>query len=115
MLEQLEEIKSKALGELEGIDSTKELEAWQICYLGRKSELTGILRSLATVSLEERKVVGARANAIKASLEASFGQKKQALLEGQLAAAKRETVDVTLPGRPFLVGHLHPINQQSPI
>ncbi len=111
MINQLEELRLKALDELEGISNTKGLEAWRVRYLGKKSQLTNMLRSLATVSLEERKTAGARANAIKANLEAGFGQKKQALLEGQLAAARREAVDITLPGRPFPVGHLHPITQ----
>jgi len=108
---EVEELKANALRELEGINNIKELESWQVRYLGRKSNLTGILRSLATLPLEERKVVGARANEVKANLENSFGQKEQSLREAQLTLAKREAVDVTLPGRPFPVGHLHPITQ----
>jgi len=108
---EVEELKANALRELEGINNIKELESWQVRYLGRKSNLIGILRSLATLPLEERKVVGARANEVKANLENSFGQKEQSLREAQLTLAKREAVDVTLPGRPFPVGHLHPITQ----
>jgi phenylalanyl-tRNA synthetase alpha chain len=111
MLEQIEELRLKALRELEGIDSTKELEAWQVGYLGRKSNLTQVLRSLATLPLEERKVVGARANEVRAALEAGLGQKEQALREAQLTSAEREAIDITLPGRPFPVGHLHPMTQ----
>ena len=104
MLEQIEELRLKALRELEGIDSTKELEAWQVGYLGRKSNLTQVLRSLATLPLEERKVVGARANEVRAALEAGLGQKEQALREAQLTSAEREAIDITLPGRPFPIG-----------
>jgi len=111
MLEQIEELRLKALRELEGIDSTKELEAWQVGYLGRKSNLTQVLRSLATLPLKERKVVGARANEVRAALEAGLGQKEQALREAQLTSAEREAIDITLPGRPFPVGHLHPMTQ----
>ena len=52
-MEQLEELKVNALQELEGINSINELEAWRVHYLGKKSELTNILRSLATLPLED--------------------------------------------------------------
>jgi len=112
MLQQLEELKLNSLQELEGIDHIKELEAWRVRYLGKKSELTKILRSLATFPFEERKAVGAFANEVKAKLEGSLEQKGQILRERQLTTtAKEEHIDITLPGRPFPVGRLHPITQ----
>ncbi len=112
MLPQLEELKQKALQELEGISNIKELESWRVCYLGKKSELTQILRSLGRLPLDDRKAVGSRANEVKAYLENSLEQKGLAIGEMQLAAsAKREAIDITLPGRPFPMGHLHPITQ----
>jgi phenylalanyl-tRNA synthetase alpha chain len=112
MLEELEELKLKALQELELISHIKELESWRVRYLGKKSSLTGILRSLGTLPLAERKTIGARANQVKAELENSFQQKEQLLRELQLATeAKKEVIDVTLPGRPVPVGRLHPITQ----
>ncbi len=69
MLQQLEELKLNALQELEGINNVKELESWRVHYLGRKSHLTKVLRSLATLQLEEKKAVGARANEVKSYLE----------------------------------------------
>ncbi len=111
MITQLEELKVNALQELEGIHNVKELELWRVRYLGKKSGLTNVLRSLATLPMEERKTVGARANEVKANLEGSLRQKEQALHEAELVSAKREVVDVTLPGRPFPVGRLHPITQ----
>ncbi|MBI4188334.1 MAG: phenylalanine--tRNA ligase subunit alpha, partial [Chloroflexi bacterium] len=72
MLEQLEELRLKALHGLEGVNNIKELEAWRVNYLGKKSKLTNSLRSLATLPLEERKIAGARANELKTSLEDSF-------------------------------------------
>ncbi len=112
MINQLEEVKLKALHELAGISNTKELESWRIHYLGKKSELTRVLRGLATLSLEERKTVGAQANRLKADLESSLGQKEQALQEAQLVtSAKKEHIDITLPGRPLPMGRLHPITQ----
>lgn len=108
----LEDLKLGALQELEGINNSKELESWRVRYLGKKSELTKVLRSLATLSLEERKSVGAQANSVKADLEESFQQKSQALQTAELAlSAEREHFDITLPGHPFPIGRLHPITQ----
>ncbi len=112
MLQQLEEIKSNALRDLEGINNIKELDSWRIHHLGKKSSLTGILRSLATLSLAERKTVGARANEVKVYLEDSLKQRGEALREAQLAAsAEEEPIDITLPGRHLPIGRLHPITQ----
>jgi len=112
MLQQLEELKSNALKELADITNSQQLESWRVRYLGKKSNLTRILRSLATLPLAERKAVGAYANEVKVYLEDNLKQKGQALREVQLAAsAKREAIDITLPGRPFAIGRLHPITQ----
>ncbi|MBI2831953.1 MAG: phenylalanine--tRNA ligase subunit alpha [Chloroflexi bacterium] len=112
MLNQLEQLKSGALQELEAIKDSKELEAWRVRYLGRKGELTAVLRGLASLPIEERKAVGALANQIKTHLEETIEFKNQALEAAQLAAAARTTdIDISLPGRPYPVGHLHPITQ----
>jgi phenylalanyl-tRNA synthetase alpha chain len=111
MADRIDELKEKALGELDSIQNTKELESWRVQYLGKKSELIQVLRSLATLPLEERRLVGAQANEVKANLEAGLKQKEQAIREAQLALAESESIDVTLPGRPFPVGRLHPITQ----
>jgi phenylalanyl-tRNA synthetase alpha chain len=112
MLEQIEELKQKALLELDGIDNVSDLESWRVHYLGKKSELTKILRSLATLSIEERKAVGASANRVKTFLEDSAGEKGQALRDAQLTVKVTETaLDISLPGRLYPVGHLHPITQ----
>jgi phenylalanyl-tRNA synthetase alpha chain len=112
MLSQLEELNSKALLELENLKNARELESWRVRYLGKKGSLTTILRSLATLPLEERKTVGARANELKISLEESLKQKEQALREAQVAADRqKEDIDITLPGRPLSIGRLHPITQ----
>lgn len=111
MLKELEELESKALKELGDLSQPNELELWRVRYLGKKSQLTGMLRSLASLSLNERKAVGARANDIKAKLEAGFKEKEQTLREVQLAQAGKKAIDITLPGYPFPVGRLHPITQ----
>lgn len=112
MLEQLEGLKSNALQELGDINSLEELESWRVRYLGRKSQLTNLLRSLAALPLAEKKAVGARANRVKSCFEDSLGQKGQALRQLELAvSAEADHIDVTLPGRHLATGRLHPITQ----
>ncbi|MBN2186711.1 MAG: phenylalanine--tRNA ligase subunit alpha [Dehalococcoidia bacterium] len=112
MLEQLEELHTQALNELGKIDNIAELESWRVCYLGKKKGLPQILRSLSTLSLEERKRVGAKANEIKKSLELILTEKKRGLEEASvISLVDREKLDVTLPGRPIPTGRLHPITQ----
>jgi len=113
MLKQLEELKLNALQELEEISDIKQLEPWRVRYLGKKSQLTKILRSLAILPLEERKAVGVFANEVKVKLEDILKQKRQVLREAQLVTTVRgeHIIDVTLPGRSIPVGRLHPITQ----
>ena len=112
MSQQLEELKTNALKQLACIDNAREMENWRVHYLGKKGALTSILRSLGTLPLEERKTVGAQANQLKQLLEDNLQHKEQALREAQLTAHAREAaLDITLPGRPFPTGRLHPITQ----
>jgi len=112
MLQQLKELKSKAIQELESINTINQLKSWRVRHLGKKSNLTQALRSLASLPLGERKVVGAQANQVKVDLEDSLRQKELVLRETQLVvSAKKERIDITLPGRPLPIGHLHPITQ----
>jgi phenylalanyl-tRNA synthetase alpha chain len=112
MNEKITDIKETALKELGGLNGAKDLEAWRVHYLGKKSPLTQILRGLTELSIEERKAVGAAANRLKNLLENSADEKAQALREAQLtSAAQKESIDISLPGRPQSTGHQHIINQ----
>ena len=112
MLDQLKELQLNALQELAEVNHIKELESWRVRYLGKKSELIEVLRSLAALSLAERKTVGACANEVKTNLENSLQQKGQVLREMQLTtSSKEEHIDITLPGYSLLTGRLHPITQ----
>ncbi|MBN2239349.1 MAG: phenylalanine--tRNA ligase subunit alpha [Dehalococcoidales bacterium] len=106
-----EQLKQEALKELASLDDTQSIEAWRVRYLGRKGELTSILRSLSSLPEDERREVGASANKVKASLEKSLKEKEQALKESQLSAVDTEAIDITLPGRPFPEGRIHPITR----
>ncbi|MBI4287746.1 MAG: phenylalanine--tRNA ligase subunit alpha [Chloroflexi bacterium] len=107
----LDELQSKALAELAAIADLKELEAWRVFYLGKKSQLTQTLRGLASLSVDDRRQAGAQANQLKLLLESSFEEKKKTLQQAQLAAARQEYFDVTLAGRPLTLGRLHPVTQ----
>jgi phenylalanyl-tRNA synthetase alpha chain len=112
MLDKIEEIKKQALEQLAGANETKDLEAWRVQYLGKKSPLTQILRGLSGLTVEEKKTVGAAANQLKNLLETVSGEKEQALKEAGLkAAGPKEAIDSSLPGRPFSVGHRHIISE----
>lgn len=93
--------------------ATEQLEEWRTRYLGReRGELTGILKGLGKLPGEQRKIIGAAANQVKAELERLLETRSQELraLE-QTAALERERLDVTLPGRPTPRGHVHPLAQ----
>ncbi|MGA3093914.1 MAG: phenylalanine--tRNA ligase subunit alpha [Dehalococcoidales bacterium] len=110
--QQITDLREKALGELAAITLSSELEAWRVRYLGKKSQLTEILRRLAALSIEERKETGAISNTLKIELESAFKAKEEALREmGIASAASKDAIDISLPGRPFPRGRLHPVSQ----
>jgi phenylalanyl-tRNA synthetase alpha chain len=103
------------------IDATKALaaagdpaalDAWRVEYLGRKGRLTGVLRGLAGLSIDERKSAGAAANALKLELEAAFDDRAEALRRAALQSSiETGMLDVTLPARPHPRGSLHPVTR----
>lgn len=110
--QQINELEAQAYAELADVESAAHLEEWRIRYLGKKSRLTEILRGLATLSIEERKTVGAVSNALKLGLGAALVEREASLRDGELAlAASKDALDISLPGRPFARGHLHPVAQ----
>ena len=112
MQKQLKNLHTQALDELERVNNPRELELWRVRHLGKKSSLIKVLRSLAVLPLEERRKVGAQANVIKKALELSLEDKEKSLQEAILISPlKSQGLDVTLPGRPLLMGRLHPITQ----
>jgi phenylalanyl-tRNA synthetase alpha chain len=111
MLNQVEELATKAFDELAKVSSIDQLEAWRISYLGRKGTVIQILRSLSTLPLKERRLVGARANEVKKTLEAAFDEKKANLEQNLTGKLDHETLDVTLPGQQVTIGRLHPTTQ----
>jgi len=108
MLNQVEEVSSLAHANLHKVTSLEELESWRVRYLGRKSKLISILRSLSDLPLEERRAVGARANEVKSQIEALFAGKKEEIERCVSLTLQHDRIDITLPGEPFQLGRLHP-------
>jgi phenylalanyl-tRNA synthetase alpha chain len=112
MLNEIEKIKINALRELSQIEVAKDLIGWRTTYLGRSSRLTHILRSLSSLLIEERKAVGAAANQVRNLLEASMMAKERPLHDSLIkSATQKESIDISLPGRPYGVGYQHIMSQ----
>ena len=110
MKEQLEAIRQKALNELENAASIQEIEAVRIKLLGKKGELTGILKQMGKLSAEERPVVGQLANVIRSEIEAKIEEDSKAIAQKlQAEKLKAEKIDVTLPGKAKVLGSRHPL------
>ena len=112
MKAQLEQIKINALAALEAAETPAALEELRVRLLGKKGELTAVLKMMGKLSPEERPVMGQLANAVRAEIENKLEERKTAIhaavLEAKLAA---EAIDVTIPGETVAVGHQHPMNQ----
>src|ERR671916_2541480 len=107
--ERIEELKSEALAAVAAADSTAELERVRVHYLGRSAEITGIKKSIGSLSPESRKEVGRAANLASHEIEGALGSRiSEILAEEREARLRAEAVDVTLPGVTFPKGHLHP-------
>ena len=110
MKEQLANIRAQALSAFEGAQSTAELDSLRVQYLGKKGELTAVLKMMGKLSAEERPAMGQLANEVRAALEQALEAKGKELeakaLEDRL---KAEALDVTVPGKAVKEGHRHPM------
>ncbi|MFA6096455.1 MAG: phenylalanine--tRNA ligase subunit alpha [Candidatus Paceibacterota bacterium] len=112
MKNKLEKIKINALKDLKKIASSDELEAFRVKYLGRKSELTAVLRNLKDLPGEEKKSVGEKANEIREVIEAGIEQREAEIKNKEFGEMEeKERIDVTYPGAKMEEGHLHPLTQ----
>ena len=110
MRKMLEEIKAQALRAIEEASDHAALEALRVKYLGKKGELTSVLKQMGSLSAEERPVIGQLANALREMLEQALSDKVSALQESLLEARLRsEAIDVTIPGKRIALGAKHPI------
>ena len=110
MKELMQGLRDSSIKAILEADDVELLESLRVRYLGKKGELTGILRQMGKLSAEERPVMGQLANQLRGDIEAAIEQRK-AELGARLMELKleRETVDVTLPGEVGNLGHKHPM------
>lgn len=112
MLDQLETVATAARTELERAGASERLEDWHSKYIGRKGEITQMLRRVSELAPDQRPAFGKRANRLKQELEAAYEQKAALINAAEMEAALAEgALDVTLPGRPAGRGRLHPSTQ----
>ncbi len=110
MKELLRELREKSLSAIDGINTAEELDALRVQYLGKKGELTAILKQMGKLSAEERPVMGQLANDVRAALEEKLDARKTYLEEKALEQRlETETLDVTIPGEKHKMGHRHPM------
>ena len=112
MKEQIEQIKVNALKEIEQAKDLKELNEVNVKYLGKKGELTAVLRGMGALSAEERPVIGSLVNVVRDELEGAISEKEEKFkaeeMEEKLA---KEKIDITLPANKIKRGSKHPLNR----
>lgn len=109
MKDQLEKIKEEALKQIEASDALEKLNEIRVSYLGKKGELTSVLKSMKDVAPEDRPKVGQLVNDARSLIEGKLEEAKAVLAQKARAEQmKREVIDVTLPAKRNYVGHTHP-------
>ena len=110
MKEMMKNLRESALKAVRECEDSEVLESLRVKYLGKKGELTTILRQMGTLSAEERPVMGQLANKLREEIENAIAERGAGLAESALEKKlEEEAVDVTLPGTAQAVGHKHPM------
>lgn len=110
MQEKLNEIKAAAVNAIESAKSTAKIDEVRVKYLGKKGELTTILKSMANLSKEEKPVVGKLVNDAKNAIEQKLEEVLSEIKEKEKnEKLKNEVIDVTLPGKKNIIGNRHPL------
>ena len=112
MKEKIEKIKQKTLEEIKKVTDLKNLEEIKVKALGKKGELTEVLKGLKDLAQEERPKVGAWVNEAKASVEEFIKKREEEFKTFELnKKLENEKIDITLPGNKFKRGSIHPLNR----
>ena len=110
MKEQLERLRQAALAEIGDSGDLSALDAVRVKFLGKKGEITNILKQMGKLSPEERPVMGQMANTVRQAVEEAIENAGKAMKQKQKALKlEAETLDVTMPGVPAKIGHRHPL------
>ena len=107
--ELVDQLTQTALTAIGAISDGAAVEEWRVSWLGRRGQLTGLLRGLSGLDPDLRREVGGRANQAKNTLEEALARRTREIAQAELEASDR--LDVTLPGRPIITGRLHPTTQ----
>ncbi len=111
MKDALQKLRKEAVSAISAVAEPGELEALRVKYLGKKGELTAILKQMGKLSAQERPVIGQLANSVREEVETAIENKKRTLAEARLEAQLlSEALDVTLPGKALRQGKKHPMN-----
>lgn len=111
MKEKLKQILEISKEEIVSANTLKDLEDIRVKYLGKKGELTQVLRGMGKLSKEERPVIGKLANEVREEIEKTLEESKSVIKNKEkLQRLKNEVVDVTIPGKSYKMGHKHPLN-----
>ncbi|HOM03637.1 MAG TPA: phenylalanine--tRNA ligase subunit alpha [Acetivibrio sp.] len=111
MKEQLSSIRMQAEQELSNVGSITELENIRVKYLGKKGELTAVLRGMGSLSPEERPVIGQLANEVRAYIEGRLEEAKSELIKKERSQKlEKEVIDITMPGKRKMLGKKHPLS-----
>lgn len=106
MMDELKTLEAEALSALAAVTTAAELESWRVTYLARQGRLPLLLEKMKDLPKEQRPEAGRVANAAKTALQQAFDQRKESLAE----SAAAQSVDLTLPARPFPLGSRHPVS-----
>jgi phenylalanyl-tRNA synthetase alpha chain len=110
--EKLDDIKQNAIDELKNIKDDIQVEDIRVKYLGKKGELTKILRGMKDLSKEERPVIGKLANEIRNTLESAIEETSSKIKKlKRESKLESEVIDITMPGRKQVIGKRHPLEQ----
>jgi len=110
MKDTLEQIKTSAIAAVAAVQDAAQLDVWRVQYLGKKGELTLLLKQMGKLSAEERPIMGQLANDVREVLTEQMEEKKRSIEEAALIARlAEETLDVTIPGKAVSLGHQHPM------
>jgi len=105
-INELDGIKLQAISEIDSLVSVDQLENWRVKYLGRRGDLTNILRGISNLPVDDRKIVGAKANKLRILLEKKYEVNLSLIKSGNHDS--QDAIDITLPGRKVKIGRLHP-------
>lgn len=112
MKEEIEQIRQNAMKEIENVQDEKELNDIRVKYLGKKGELTALLRGMGNLSAEERPIVGSLVNKVRDELEKKITEKEEAYKQEELKRKlETEKIDITLPATKVKRGSKHPLNR----